>query len=201
MPDAKPDWDQQLTEHFEAAAALDARGKGRKISVGKDLYDTYLRLYFRSKQLCDKLESIINDGEHQLCMEEGRNDGWNLPQPDFMKEDVQRLKQFLKELDPFNSMHHNNGRNTRISAKLAVNMHHLLQINIIMINKLFDMFRETDYLSYHRELKAKGVKYAGPTSLGEIVGTYFMMAHTHKKTQKYLQKRNIPQDWPKYVLA
>jgi hypothetical protein len=192
----------KLNDQFNAVARCGAdTSKNRWISVNKDLYDTYLKLYFRSLQLVDKLDCILKDGEHQLCMEEGLKDGWHLPQPDFMADDVAQLKSFMKELDPFYAIPMKNSDNVRVSAKLAVQMHHLLQIDILMVGKLFDMFRHTEYLNYHRELKSKGIKYAGPTSLGEIVNTYMMMAHTHNKTEKYLQQRNIPSDWHKKVLA
>lgn len=201
MTDKQKLYSDKLSEQYNAIASKPADCGNRKIAVGKDLYDTYIKLYFRSLHLAQKLEQIVNDGEHQLCMQEGRDAGWNLPKGDYMREDVLRLKSFLKGLDPFNSVSCRGGSHVKISAHMAVDMHHLLQINILMVGKLFDMFRETDYLNYHRELKAKGFKYAGPTSLSEIVNIYMQSAHTQNKTQHYLQQRKIPQDWHKRVIA
>lgn len=192
----------QLKEQFDSVTAIPRQSAdGRWVTVSRDLYDAYLKLYFLSHKLCKKLDAILKDGEHQLCMEEGLKDGWHLPQPDFMGNDVAQLGQFLKELDPFAAYPLAGSDRVKVPAKMAVQMHHLLQIDILMVSKLFDMFRSTQYLDYHRELKAKGIKYAGPTSLSELVSTYMMMAHTHNKTAKYLEKRNIPADWHKKVIA
>jgi hypothetical protein len=201
MVSKRKEFSEKLSEHFALAAAIPQETDNRLIIVSRDLYDTYLKLYFRSLQLVEKLEAILKDGEHQLCMEEGLRDGWHLPQPDFMEEDVKQLRSFLKQIDPFRvNTSANSSQHTRVSVNLAVQMHHLLQIDILMVGKLFDMFRNTEYLDYHRELKRKGIKYAGPTSLGEIVNTYMMMAHTHNKTEKYLENRRIPKDWHQKVL-
>jgi hypothetical protein len=176
----------QLKEHFDAVSNVPENCGTRKITVSKELYNAYIKLYFRSLQLAKKLECILNDGEHQLCMDEGQKDGWNLPDHDYMHDDVNHLKTVLKKLDPFRSIPIHNGSHVKISAHLAVEMHHLLQINILMSAKLFDMFRESEYLPFHRDLRERGIKYAGPTSLSEIVNTYMQSAHTYNKTQKYL---------------
>lgn len=190
-----------LREVFESAAALDkTRYKNRSIIVEKDLYDKYIRLYHWTRVLCDKLDAVIEDGEHRLCMDEGRETGWNLPHPDFMKDDVAEMKKLLKSLDPFRVSMTKDGK-VRANVTLAVGMHYMAEADRLMIHKLFDMFRTTDYLPYHRDLRERGIKYAGPTSLGEIFNTMLYLAHTNNYTNRYIQERNIGKDWYQKLLV
>jgi len=193
--------DISLKEIFDAAAALDkTKFRNRSVIVEKDIYDKYIRLYHWTRALCDKLDAVIEDGEHRLGMEEGRQTGWNLPDPDFMKDDVTAMKKMLRSLDPFGVTHTQDGR-VRVNVTLAVGMHYMAEADRLMIHKLFNMFREKDYLPYHRHLRDMGIKYAGPTSLGEIFNTMMYLAHTKSYTKKYMDDRKIDHNWPQKLLT
>lgn len=185
----------ELKDVFDIVADLDdIVVKGCNVAVDKDLYSKYLRLYHFSVAMCRKLDEVIEDGEHRLGMEEGSDHGWILPDPDFMREDVDAMKEFLNDLDPFHVQHLKSGR-VKASGKLAIGMHYMVELNRLMVKKLFHMFRTTDYLKYHRHLRDRGIKYAGPTSLQEVVDAFFFSAHTKNYTQKYLERHSIPSNW------
>jgi hypothetical protein len=169
--------------------------------IERAIYDKYLRLYHWSVALADKLDQVIEDGEHRLCLEEGMHEGgWILPDPDFMREDVDALKAFLKTIDPFRCTSVGKDR-VKVSAQLAVQMHYMSEIDHLIVKKLFHMFRSTDYLKYQRHLRDRGIKYAGPTSLGEILNTYFELAHTRKMTDDYMARHKISKNWHQHILA
>lgn len=152
------------------------------------LYAHYIDLYKKSEILHDKMAATMNDGEHRLLMEEGRRDGFQLPPDDYLDVDLKCIKKALNAFDPYHARSFKNG-NIKLSAGQIQGFFTLFSAGYDMFHTVAEAVRHTDYLKLHRYMRdERGIKYAGPTALQELVNVYIGVAKTNRQQINYLQK-------------
>lgn len=170
-----------LTKEFNVG------GKINTVKVPNSLYKEFLDLYRRSKRMHDKLLSVIDDGEHILIMEEGR-DFFKLPNDHYLRPELAELRTLLNSFSPYDAPRQKNGR-VCLRPDQIQGFFNLFAKDYDIVHDLFETFRNTDYLKYHRYLRdERGVKYAGPTSLQEIVGVFFGLARAQNKQRAFMRE-------------
>ncbi len=161
----------------------------RRIEIPVSLYTQFIRLYERAHGLREKLALVMDDGEHRLLLQEGRlTTAFNLPHEDFQRPENDQLGFFLKSFNPY-SVKRRSKEYVSLQPAQVEGFFHVFSAAHNVVHNVLDMFRQTDYLPYQRYLRDElGVKYAGPTSLQEIVGFHFTLARTHKMQKAYLEE-------------
>lgn len=171
----------QLAREFNFQTRVNA------VSIPSSLYQEFVTLYKRSEALHDKLSTVLNDGEHVLIMEEGR-DFFRLPPSRYLDKELVALKSALISFDPYKVQHQSNGT-VRLRDTQVQGFFDLFSRDYDVVHKLFEAFRHTDYLKYHKYLRdERQVKYAGPNSLQEILNVFFGLARAQNRQRAYLRE-------------
>lgn len=172
---------KDLAEEFNYTTPL------RRIEIPVALYTQFLKLYDRARDLREKLTMVMDDGEHRLLLQEGRlTTAFNLPHEDFQRAENDQLGAFLKSFNPY-SVARRTKEYVSLQPAQVEGFFHVFSAAHNVVHGVFDMFRQSDYLQYQRYLRDElAIKYAGPTSLQEIVGFHFTLARTHKMQTAYL---------------
>lgn len=173
------------TPFVDLVREFNVGGRINSVTLPYDLYKEYVRLYRRSVDMHKKLLSVMGDGEHQLILEEGR-DKFTLPANDIFAEDLNDLNRIIKSFDPF-GVTFSHGK-VKLSDTQLQGFFDLFSKDYDVVHNLFEMFRATDYLKYHRHLRNEGIKYAGPTSLQEIMNVLVGVAHAHHRQNAYIKE-------------
>ena len=171
---------EDLSRRFNASARVNAA----KIPVS--LYNDYLDLYRRSEHMHEKLVMVMEDGEHQLCMEEGRG-RFRLPEEGYLEPEVRDLKNILKSFQPYYTARPQR-ETVWLERDQIQGFFNLFSKDYDIVHSVLEMLRVTDYLPYHRHLKEQGIRYAGPTSLQEIVNVFVGVARTHGHQSAYIEE-------------
>lgn len=170
----------------ELAEEFNLRGRLKGVEVPKALYHEFLRLYRNSQKLHDKLILVLEDGEHRLVMEEGRG-RFDLPPDDYLTDDLNELAGLLKSFDPYRVESAKGKEKVFLTARQIQGFFSLFAKDCDIYHSVFEALRDTEYLKYHRHLRdVDHVKYAGPTSLQEVVDVYIGVARAHNKQRAYL---------------
>lgn len=170
----------------ELAEEFNLRGRLKGVEVPKTLYNEFLRLYRNSQRLHDKLALVMGDGEHQLIMEEGRG-RFDLPPDDYLTEDMAELGRLLKSFNPYYAETAKNKEKVFLTTQQIQGFFSVFAKDSDLYHGIFEALRNTEYLKYHRHLRdVDHVKYAGPTSLQEVVDVYIGVARAHNRQRAYL---------------
>lgn len=174
-----------LTKDFNVGGRINAA------TVPGYLYNEYVDLYRRSDDMHRKLEMVMDDGEHQLAMEEGM-DFFKLPNTRYLRKELGELRGILDSFDPYHTTFGKSGK-VKLKDVQIQGFFNLFAKDYDIVHGLFETFRNTDYLKYHRHLRdVQKVKYAGPTSLQEIVNVFFGIARAQNKQRAYLKELAAP---------
>lgn len=169
-------------------------GRIRHVRIPADLYDSFLRLYRRSLQLANQMERTLDDGEHILYMEEGREQLKNLPDDRIFRDEIAAYKSFLKEFDPFRAVHLPSG-NVQISTQTARSFVHMAHYTGYIVETAFNGVFHTQYLDGFTDLKKLGIAYAGPSALQETMNAYTGLFHIHGKVHSKEKGGLLKKDW------
>lgn len=161
----------------------------RRIEIPVPLYKQFLKLYDRAMDLREKLSMVMDDGEHRLLLQEGRaRTTFNLPHEDFQRPENECLGAVLKSFNPY-KISRINSDYVSLQPEQVQGFFQTFSSAHNVVHSVFDMFRQTDYIDYQRHLRDNlGIKYAGPTSLEELVGVYYTLARTNKMQKAYLEE-------------
>lgn len=167
-----------LARSFNVSAKINAA------KIPHKLYNTYLDLFRRSGAMHDKLVAVINDGEHQLCMEEGRS-SFVLPSTERMEKHVGLLHGIMKSFDPFRTDRDKEG--VWLDRKQISGFFKLFSKDYDIVHETLDALRTTEYIRYHKHLRDNGIRYAGPSSLQEVFSVYVGVARVHGRQRAYME--------------
>jgi hypothetical protein len=132
------------------------------------LYNTYLGTYRRIDEMQRKTQEVIDDGEHHLVMEEGRRDRFRLPPDEYLKKELDDLRQSLDGFDPYRVTPRGQGM-VRLSAEQVSGFFRVFSGARDVVERVSDVFHNSDYLKLFTHLRhVQKTPYAGPHSLGEL---------------------------------
>ena len=163
----------------------------KPVEIPNELYKEFIRLYHRSMDLYEKLSRVLKDGEHELIMEEGRTQHYNLPPDGYLDEDLNELRDCLKSFDPWRVSYTKEGK-VNLTQEQVEGFFSLFAKDYDVFHKVTEAVRDTDYFDYLRYLRDEAeVCYAGPSSLREVAGIYFGIARAHNRQMKYLAELGV----------
>ncbi len=181
------------------AAAVDGEDRQLResrtsgIIIDRDLYDAYLSQYHHGQRMAMAMETVLNDGEHQLVMEEARRAGYKLPDEQAFRRELDDYRAFLNGFNPYDVKMTHDGR-VRVPLRTARAFHFMGEYNYALVEHVLVSVLHTQYLRRFTDLKQAGFPYAGPTALQETVN--MLAAHNMTARQEARQRRL--RDWPRF---
>ncbi len=172
---------------------------GADVVVSRALYLKYLRLYDLSCVLVKALGAVLDDAEHQLVMEEAEKLGYDLPDIQRFRSELETYKDFLMENDPGRVEETPTGR-IRLSGDMADMLYQLTEYNCFMVSHIIEGCFHTDYMQHFGFLKRSGFHYAGATALQETLNVLTAMMHIKDQIDAETEFRDLMrscQDNPK----
>lgn len=137
------------------------------LKLGKDLYQSHLQFFRHTHQLVEKLDDVLNDFEHQLSMDEGRELGFALPKEESFRSFVQEYKNRFLHFDPFHIFQ--NGDDVWLSGDKVKAFIDNRKMAARLYDMLDDAIFQTEYMDLIRHLKNAGIPYAGPSVFQDIM--------------------------------
>lgn len=170
-------WDE-LTKEFNFRTHVS------EIYVPPSLHKAYLKAYHRIDAMQRKTQDVIDDEEHKLIIEEGR-DFFKLPHTHFLRKELDNLRLSLDSFNPYHAVPHKNGH-IRLADNQISGFFKVLSEGFDVVHNSFDMFRHSDYFKLFRHLRdIQKMPYQGPTSIYEIVNAYFGIAYSCSEQNKF----------------
>jgi hypothetical protein len=163
------------------------------VIIDRDLYDSYLSQYHHGQRMAMTMETFLNDGEHQLVMEEARRAGYKIPDEQEFRRELDDYRSFLNWFNPYDVKIMGDGR-VRLPLRTARAFHFMGEYNRALVEHVLVSVLHTEYLRRFTDLKRAGFPYAGPTALQETVNT--LAAHGLTARQEARQRRI--RDWPRF---
>lgn len=175
----------------EAAAAKGDRRSG--VIIDGALYTAYIEQYHQAQRLSLALQTVIDDGEHKLVMEEARHKGYNLPDEDAFRRELETYRNFLNSFNPYDVRMARDGR-VRVPMRTARSLYFMAEYNRALSEFVLASVLRTEYLRRFTDLKRAGFPYAGPTALQESAD--LLMAYGRTAREEASQRRR--RDWPRF---
>ncbi len=194
----KPYSPYKLTELFyRTSNASKPSGYITSISISESLYTLYLRLYQASSRFADALQTVIDDGEHRLVMEEAAQAGYALPDIQLFQDELTGFRNFLKEFDPYWFEIRNDGE-IKLPYGTARNLHALVHYNCVMVAQTLSACFDTEYLKYFKDLRKMDIPYTGASALQEMQDVLTCLSRNRIEHDRYDKLETRPQrkEWP-----
>lgn len=169
-----------------------------RVCIPNRLYHAMHEFYGRSLALADALETLLEDGEHQLICAEARAKGYRLPDMDDLRHDLESYSEFLQGFDAYNVRPHKNGQ-VKMAKATAEGHRANLHYSNFMFRRLWQSCFETDYMNYFTDLRRMGVKYAGATALQEMVNILSGFYKAGIANDQFLRQKELRKHFPEFV--
>lgn len=200
-----------IKEIFMAIANQNDEAAGTFIRVPdvwvSPVYYQYLRnLHRDAVAFVDKIEIVMDDGEHQLLMSEGQQCGFILPDAEAFRKKLYAFRDHLKSYDPTACRSVKRIDCSGLESEVVI-----LPIKVAkgflstainsaeFIDTFLSSMRQSEYFVWLRELKAMGAPYAGPTSVREYFTTSFSLHMASRQAQEEFLPPRMPPNWARRV--
>lgn len=157
-----------------------------QIYVPQDIHEKCLRLYHLSLDLVDALRDVMEDGEHQIVMEEAQTLGYQLPDIELFKAELEAYGDFLYGINAYQGTLSKNGY-IKVPGDYAELFHGVMHYNCVMVGRIFSGCFETEYMRRFGDLKQAGFAYAGPVALQQALNVLTDMARVARDINDNLQ--------------
>ena len=188
----------QIGQKFADAVRKDVRyidgTRASAVIISRDLYDSYLGQYMHAQRLSLAMEGVLEDGEHQLVLEEARFKGYSLPDESAFRRELATYREFLNSFNPYDVAATRDGR-VRVPLRTARAFHFMGEYNRALAEHVLVAVLHTEYLRRFTDLKQAGFAYAGPTALQQTVD--MLAAHIRTEKEESRQRRRC--DWPRFA--
>jgi hypothetical protein len=168
-----------------------------KIHIPNDLYHMMHDFYGRALGLAEAMQTVLEDGEHQLIYEEACATGRKMPDLDIIKAELADYRDFLRSFDAYKAEPFKNSHVKMDPATLQGHRETIIRSNV-MLKRLWQGCFETDYMDYFTTLKEDGVPYAGQTALQQMMNVAIGFVKADKANDKYQRSRMMQKHWPEF---
>lgn len=165
------------------------------VMIDGNLYAAYIEQYHYAHRMLLALQSVVDDGEHQLIMEEARRAGYKLPDEAIFRRELETYRDFLNSFNPYDVRVARDGR-IRLPMRTARSLYFMAEYNQALGQYILGSVLRTEYLRRFTELKRAGFPYAGPTALQETAD--LLMAYG--RTAREEKRQRLGRDWPRFEL-
>lgn len=171
---------------FETLAReFDLRANVVGIYLPQPLFKEFLHLYHVANRLERGMTAVLQDGEHQLFLEEGRKLGFHLPDVSLLVDSLESLGHAVKAADPFGIMSRDDDQ-VSLSSDQAQGLLSLASKTHDVVHDVFDTLRGSNYMSCLRHFRdVLHTPYAGGTALKDAVSAYFSLCRIQKQYSKF----------------
>ncbi len=170
-----------------------------KIYIPNDLYHVLHDFYGRALGLAEAMQTVLDDGEHQLILEEARAAGRRMPDIDGIRKELTEYRDFLRSFDAYNATPFRNGF-VKMGLSTVQGHRETLIRSSVMLKNLWQGCFDTDYMDYFTTLKENGVPYAGQTALQQMMNVAIGFVKADKANDKYQRERTMKKHWPEFSL-
>ena len=155
------------------------------VALTENLYKSHLLFFTYTKALVEKMEKVLDDPEHRLCMNEGRDLGFNLPSEEAFHKFIKIYNAHFHGFDPFRTEKSGNKITlTGDQAKAFIdNRYFAAELYDALDTAIF----QTQYMDLIRHLKNNGAGYAGPSIFQEIMNWQITAASLMRKEHESIQ--------------
>lgn len=167
----------------------------KTVCVKREVYNAYLDVYKSADALADKLELVLKDGEHRLCMKEGRAQGYRIPDEKETHGKISTLRAALNGFDPRDIVFE--GDYVILPVATARGFHRVAVESCALVGGLFGDIRDSGYLPWLRELKRMRFPYVGPSSLQEAMDVWVCLLRAAALTNRGARPAAMPANWLK----
>lgn len=167
------------------------------VRVSKRLHSLYTHLYRDTRNMIDRHEDVLNDGEHRTVIEEGRRLGLRMPDTESFRNKIAALRAQLESYDPWNVHPDRDEKKVQIPVATARDLHITALMATDFIHDYLRAVQSSDYMRWTVMLKERGIPYAGPTSLAEVFTAYLTLRFVAAQAEEEGVSRSLPQNWTK----
>lgn len=168
-----------LTREFDLRAPVVG------ICLPKPLFKEFLHLYHVAGKLERGMTAVLQDGEHQLFMEEGRRLGFHLPDVSLLVDSLEGLHHAVKVADPFGVIPRDDDQ-VSMTGDQAQGLLSLASKTHDVVHDAFDTLRGSNYMSCLRHFRdVLHTPYAGGTALKDAVSAYFSLCRIQKQYSRF----------------
>lgn len=153
------------------------------------LYKSHLLFFRDTKALVEKMERVLDDPEHSLCMYEGRELDFNLPSEEAFRNFVLIYNSHFQDFNPFSTQKADDKiLLTGTQAKAFIDNRHF---SADLYEALDTAIFQTQYMDLIRHLKNNGVAYSGPSIFQEIMNWQIRAIYLMKDEHKLIQDEEL----------
>lgn len=162
--------------------------------ISDTLYAMHLHLHKEARAMIDQFERVLDDGEHRLVIDEGRQLKMRMPDTESFYMRVDAIRAHLDSYDP-DHVRRNEDRTVLVPIPTARAMHATALQSMSFVRDFFAEVQKTDYLRYLRKLKQDGVAYAGPMCIQEVFNQYVTLHYLAASLEKEARPERLPANW------
>jgi hypothetical protein len=154
------------------------------LRVPMQVYDAHLKIYRLSLYMAEALKAVLEDGEHQLAMDEAAEIGYRLPDMETFRQELDGYLDFLKSFNPYHVKYVGQDE-VHMPYKTARAMQGLVHYNCLMLSRVLSGCFETEYLKHFKTLKEDCIPYAGPTAIQQAFNLIGGLADASAKRERH----------------
>ena len=172
----------------------------RTVTVPKQIYDSYVRLYNSAALLSYSLDTVLNHKDHQNVMNMGTAMGLCMPVERDFRAQNDTLKQCLNafgtdEIDSLIFDKKGSVVAVRLPFNTAAGFHHTAIGAARIISMTMNSFYNRDYQSCFKQLKEDGKPYQGPVSFKKVSETWRVLLATCAAQKEHAPEEKLPANW------
>ena len=164
------------------------------VQVHPGIYNAYLILYIECCTLVERMDAVLDDGEHCLLVEEATQSGFKMPDIEFMRDRTNELRDALMVFNPYNVRIFRDGM-VLLPIESARGFYNVAASGQKIVSGVFDAIEKTNYLSWFTVLKNMGAPYSGPTSLQEVINVWAGIDRGAHSERTYAHPKALPRSW------
>lgn len=165
----------------------------KTIRMPERLYGEFLQLHFHTCALIDRLEEVLEDGEHQLLIEEGRQHGLRMPDAEGFLLRIAASRAQTDSYDPGYCVR--DGGDIILPIHVARGLFGTAMMGMSLVHDSFQAILTTDYARYLRTLRNNGCAYAGPEALTQMYTLHIALQIAAALTEEKALPDHLPCNW------
>ncbi|MFN3826852.1 MAG: hypothetical protein ACK4NR_04425 [Micavibrio sp.] len=163
--------------------------------ISHKLYALQLHLHKEARIMIDQFENVLDDGEHRLVIDEGRQMKMRMPDTDSFRMRIDAMRAHLDSYEPDDVRINTKECTVLVPVTTARAMHATALQTMSFVRDFFAEVQKTDYLRYLKKLKADGVAYAGPMCVQEVFNQYVTLHYLAAYLDKEARPDRLPVNW------
>lgn len=174
-------------------AGVPSLSRPSAVRVPLDLYFQLCAVYRDTVRLIDQLETVLEDGEHCLVIEEGKALGLKMPDTESFRYRLPAYRAQTRSYSPFEVTR--DGDSVYMPIHVARGLYTTALLGISLTHDTFESVLKSDYWKYLRELKQRGAPYAGPACIPEMMSAHITLQIAAQFVRRHALPARLPINW------